>query len=874
MSVTLTNNYSNMKRKEEFFARPGILLLSLLVLSGLGLADLDKLDTRPDTGEVPKELFRNVKDYGFMWWEDGIPNTSNYVFNMRTSHYALSFDYTNLQLKKMGIVSSHLDETEALRATEAECFDGALPTVFAAVLEAGAKRYKVTGGKVLDGRHPLDKCQLIEAGKYFNRRFLNDLTFEPGAPSQNEFNSGIEIASWPDRLLFLFRSVPTEAVVQGMLEMSLDLDDKFSIELTEGGGHALLAEDGTGYVLLPTPGSSLSIEASGAKVTVRSPRQNWSAGSENTTGLIVYPVSSDVHSKLLGAVDAEEGVPMITANQLEPSRKTLNVEYDYSYGYYNIDVFNEGSGNDRFDRSQIEFNNTAAQERLIRIRFEKEKRNAKATGQVLMLRDEEGNPLGIPVQISKNWHSNKEPLRYCDQWMRGLTMLTVPANSRITIELVTANAHWGKVPAASTAQLCLVGWGGNQQWNQSAIGNWGENLCYATDQSLVEASLTDMRGMYSNPGTSWGGNVGGADFFRYYLDAENLMGRKGMRSHYRRYSPNMTEVTYASRSRDNDIDQEFTAIEYRSDDMTRGILKIRMDVRRDINFADFVFFQMGSDHYQIGDSDKLFVGNENGLVKEWVATKGGHTYHTPKIEATGRLPWFSYQDTHNDYIRNLTSTNRGLVIRSWKARINGIDKVPPYWAEFGVNTGGPNPQQSRKFRATSVINIVPPPDVKGFKAGDYLEAELEVILIPKKAEEYFGPNNNLKRALATDANTWKMVQREVLGNDISVDMFKGELQKNYPIQIKVTEGNVAQFKVTGGIAYVPFTFTGVNGYRDPLLEKKVNGSWEKIDQSNYGKDFWQADFYQDSWDITYTVNLDSPEDARLAREFRFSMNKN
>jgi hypothetical protein len=260
----------------------------------------------------------------------------------------------------------------------------------------------------------------------------------------------------------------------------------------------------------------------------------------------------------------------------------------------------------------------------------------------------------------------------------------------------------------------------------------------------------------------------------------------------------------------------------------------------------------------------LVVGNENGLVKKWTATKGVLTYHTPKIVATGRLPWFSYQDSRDDHSRNLLGANRGFVIRSWKSRINGVDKVPPYWAEFGTEDIGWTQQ-------TSIINIVPPPDVKGFKAGDYLEAEIELIVIPRKGEEYFGPNVNLKTALARDANTWKMVQREVLGNDLSVDMIRGTLQRSYPIQIKVAGGHAAQFKVTGGMGYVPVTFTGVHGYREPVLEEKVNGVWKKIDQSNYGKDFWQADCYQGSWDITYNVNLDSPEDARVTREFRFSI---
>ena len=651
-----------------------------------------------------------------------------------------------------------------------------------------------------------------------------------------------------------------------MLEVSLDLDDRYSIELTDGGGHALLAEDGTGYVLLPTPGADLLVDAARAKVTVRSPKQRWSAASENTVGLIVYPISSNGKKALSRAVDAEKGAPMITARQVEPSRKDIKVEYDHALGYYNLGVFNEPGGKDRFDRSQIVISNTAPHERQVRIRFEKE-RNARATGQVMMLRDEAGNPLGIPVQISKNWHTNKTPHRYAGTWLTGLTMLTVPANSSTAIELVTANAHWGKVPAASTAQLCLVGWGGNQQWNQSAIGDTGENICYDSDQCLKEVSLTDIRAIYSNAGKAWGGNVGGGDFCRYYVDATTLMGRKGMRTHYRRYSPNMTEVTYASRSRDDSIDQEFTAIECRTDDITRGIFRIRMDVLNDLNFADFVFFQMGSEQYNIGDSDTLAVGNENGLVKEWKATKGGHTYYTPKVELKGRLPWFSLHDSHDDHSRNLLGANRGFVIRSWEARINGVDRAPPYWAEFRT-------EAMAWTQPTSSIHIVPPPDVKGFKAGDYLEAEIELIVIPRKEEEYFGPNATLRKALAQDRNSWKMVQREVLGNDLSIEMEKGVLHRNYPIQIKVAEDNAARFRVTGGVGYVPFTFTGVTGYRDPVLEENVNGSWKEVDQSNYGKDFWQADYSQGSWDITYNVNLDSPEDARVTREFRFSINNN
>jgi len=61
--------------------------------SSTGIANID---SRVELGNLPKEIFENVNDYGFMWWEDGVRNTSNHVFRIRTNHYALSFDFPKL----------------------------------------------------------------------------------------------------------------------------------------------------------------------------------------------------------------------------------------------------------------------------------------------------------------------------------------------------------------------------------------------------------------------------------------------------------------------------------------------------------------------------------------------------------------------------------------------------------------------------------------------------------------------------------------------------------------------------------------------------------------------------------------------------------
>ena len=43
-------------------------------------------------------------------------------------------------------------------------------------------------------------------------------------------------------------------------------------------------------------------------------------------------------------------------------------------------------------------------------------------------------------------------------------------------ELTVAVGKWGETFATSHAQLSLVGWGTNQQWDESALGAWGSPL--------------------------------------------------------------------------------------------------------------------------------------------------------------------------------------------------------------------------------------------------------------------------------------------------------------------------------------------------------------------------------------------------------------
>ena len=154
--------------------------------------------------------------------------------------------------------------------------------------------------------------------------------------------------------------------------------------------------------------------------------------------------------------------------------------------------------------------------------------------------------------------------------------------------------------------------------------------------------------------------------------------------------------------------------------------------------------------------------------------------------------------------------------------------------------------------------------------GDYVEAEVVHVIMPQFADDYYGPNTNLAQALQVWENTWQMVYREAIGNALDIKLLRGgKLVREYPIQIRSTGGDI-RFAVTGGLGYVPVTFTDLTEYRSFHLEQKINGDWVEIDQSHYGKDFWQTDYNPETarWEITYSLPLDTADDDRIQAEFR------
>ncbi len=541
----------------------------------------------------------------------------------------------------------------------------------------------------------------------------------------------------------------------------------------------------------------------------------------------------------------------------------LPVAYDSSRGWHRVNLDDSPSltpaaggdpRNDALERVRLALTNPADREQPARLLFEK-RRGVSITGVSAVLRDTAGNPTGIPVQLSKNWHGRPEGGVYAGQWFHGFARVRLPPRATVELELTLAYAHWGGVAAASHAQLCLIGWGSNQLWDQSALGSWGESICYEPDRAQALALITDVRplmvsSMNNNSQWGWTHNVGGGDFFRLFdADGKRVMPTR-MKTAYLSQGPCLTEILYAGRLGDG-VEHAATVSLGRTDDLVRGVYRLRLDVTKPVDFSRFVLFQIGADTYSYTGERKMALGSEAGLTKEWATQWGGDTVRAGPFECAGRVPWVSLHEAVSRADRKARAkgkaepegawANRGVVIRAWRARLGGRDAAP-WVVERGVNARGSD---------TSTADFVPPPGVTRLEPGDFVEATFEHVIMPQAADDYYGPNAALREALRKDADTWRMIQREAVGNNRQVTVTRGALVRVSPSVCVRAANDGAAFTLAGGLGYVPVTVEGLASPDGYTL--RVDG--RAVDQSVHGRDFWQADYDPVSkrWSLTYTV---------------------
>lgn len=782
-----------------------------------------------------------AEDYTHLFWAEGFPGHTPgapWLRVIQTGRFAMVLDTESLTVPHVGALQGS-DYATAARADNS-AWRKLPPAKLELEISKEGKVYRCAGAAKWS---QFGGPRIVDSGRFVQRADVMGLEFKADDGSRLDVEARFETVAWPDRLALILAVRPKSVWTNGALEIRTDamrneLRQRQELSAGESWGTSVWREvsvvldEDTGIAPVRWLGKLFAKSGAGAPLVVQA--SEFSSGQAR-------PVR----------FDAARGWHVVNLDGIEP-------------------IVPVGAGerrNDAVERVKLVLDNPADREQVARLLFEKtahgirQRIGSAITGVSAMLRDADGNPTGIPVQLSKNWHNRPEGGVYGGQWFHGFSQVRLPPRAKVELELTIAYGHWGGVAAASHAQLSLVGWGSNQLWDESALGSWGESICYEPDQVQGGCAVLDVRpamvkSMNKDQSWGWTHNVGGGDFFRLFDATGHRVFPTRMRTAYEKHGPCLTEVTYAGRLGDG-IEQAATVCLARTDDIVRGTYRLRMDVTAPVEFSRFVIFQVGADTYSYTGERKMALGSETGLVREWATTWGGATNRTQPVECTGRTPWISLHEAVSRARTNEQGAwaNRGIVIRSWSARLGG-KAAAPWMVERGVKARGSD---------TSTADLVPPPGVTRLERGDFVEATFEHIVMPQFLDDYYGPNEALRDALREHANTWRMIHREAECNDRRVVMKTGELERTFPDVRLRADDDAAEFTMEGGIGYVPVTITGLTTPRGFAL--LVDG--KRVDQSVHGKDFWQTDYdaVAKRWSLTFNVKA-----GGAMQTFRFGWN--
>ena len=758
-----------------------------------------------------KPFMPRAEDFTLLWWANGperfhsmkAPPTEA-VLCMQSGTLGLALDVRTVALLHAGRFAKSLDIEGALRQGNTGIF--ALPPAALQLrVRQGDRSFTCVGRGALPKDDFYYPVRFVESGRFLQRVALEDLEFADAAGSRLEAKGWLEIALWPDRAVLSFNLETTNAWPEGTLEFTVG-EHRVSEPLSTR-QPAVLELLGTKNPRRPTVETSSALKP----------------GQGKDTGCTVFEIPHQQWTNAKGTYYPEEELDLL-------------------------------------DRWRFTVRNDSEHEATLPIMFMDEQPPA-ITGFTPLLCDVDGTPTGIPVQISKNWHAQpkKGALRHQGPWFHGCTFIRLPPRSRREFSFGIAYARYGGVPAASHAQLSLIGWGHNQFWEQCAIGSFGESICYEPGRVQRRCCIDDIRPLMTLPSPDaktygWAGNCGGGDFLMWIDDTGCYQGFHATRCDYRAYGPCLTDVSYVEETSGGEIASRVQVSIARSDDYERAFHHLRYDVRQPVKWQRLAFYQMGADYYNDSPARSVAVGSLKGLAEEWQPTRAKDVYDRRGVALAGEQPWISIHGLERSAVsQGGAVASRGLIVRSWKATLGGKSCPQPHASFLATEYGKGN------FR--TVVELSPPPDLPALQRRDFVEADIELVVFPADPQAYYGPNATFRKVLDADADTWRLVQREAAGNALQVTQRVGKVARNYPLALMVDAKGRAACDVTGGIGYVPVTFSGLKDYRG--FELLVDG--HRLNQAVHGNDFWQTDYdaSQGCWRLTYNVLRDGQGPSRL-----------
>ena len=489
--------------------------------------------------------------------------------------------------------------------------------------------------------------------------------------------------------------------------------------------------------------------------------------------------------------------------------------------------------------------------------------NFGMSGMTPMLCDTDGTPVGIPVQISKNWHSYASSAvedvtqSYTGQWFSGTTEITVPANSSVVYDYKIAYENWGEAANVSHSQLSLIGWDMYALWEQLAVGSHGENICFYNYGNESSSWMQDIRPYMvtnhhgNNQQYNWSGNTGGGELLRYTDGSYRTYGVEDILTDYVSQGPNLTDMVYGGITSDGKIKADIRVNLVRTDDVTRVLFNLAYTFLEDTEFTRLTFFQYATERYQSNYFRQYAYGNGAEVLESGALPSGDNEFlddvAEQKKDVTGGDAWFMLYDFDSGIAREETN-GVIFIVRDYEAELNGRTFDDP---TVNFRKVGRNNEKQLSFELTS-----PAAAGKEIRKGGTVELTIELVVLPQTTETWYGTSDYMSQTTALFNTAEQGLQQAQYGK-LAVQADIGSLVSTYPVVVETVDQNgvVAQFSLTGGLGYVPVRFTGLDSYRGYELQVQSGGGWVKVDQSVKGNDFWQCDYVYATGDYTLTYNV-------------------
>ena len=836
--------------------------------------------TQNHTTTLPAE-----RNFSYMWWPDGYTGNLREVY-AATGHYALALNGILGGISRFGAID--LPTREQVASLDNDTVKNLPSFSMRYSLTYKGDTHNMTYVVPSEENTPI---RMLESGTVMQRMDIMYLQ----AKDDPEVYGRVEVCVLPEYFAVNFEAFPDgKRIDNAKMSLSLSINSIYKdVSIASDGKTAVLrSSDGSGYTVVIPKDVDATIARNNNNLDVTCNVKKLSRNVFTGFGIIVIP------SKDAKADDAEiyrkRDSLQVTAQQISPNDREQKVTYDATHGMYSIDVNNafsvvEGKFTDddldTYEKIRFTLKNPTNTPVRIPLQFVKDYPLAVTGASPMILDAVTGEPTGIHIQITRNWHgydSNTpalSPRRYWEGlWYHCYTVIEVPANSSVTYDYCVSYARWGGIESVVHSQLCLAGWGGQMIWESCSLGSYGESFCYDVGLGYTWCTMGDICafGLYSRIDGgkyNWTTNTGGADFIGIHDKSNAKLKVNNLRIDYRKHGPNLSQVIYSGRL-GSKVDFKVTASTPRTNDISMAYQTISYTFLEDTSFNRMWFYQFGADWYNYDYWDRMAVGNNDGIIDfdyNGVHFSGefdlpqidsyvdyiGHKGCNP-IEVPGEGAWFAFLGAPEGESKG----NKAISIKEYKAVINGKVYTQP---SFSIHTTWVLDWKSAGFE------INPPAEAGNtIKAGSTVTFTVHYYNLPAHKSDYYGNGEYLNSLKASKFDTWELAYEYAVRNNISLTASCGTVERiNTPL-IRSTgkeDGTVAQFVLTGGIGYVPITITNVQGYSGWRLEQKSGNSWKPLAQGVHGNDYWQAFGCPDgTYELTF--NLPAPSKRNGTAEFR------